>query len=105
MVEQAFRSLKSILETRPIYHKCDDTIRGHVFCSFLALLLMKELLSRLEAKGKSFEWGQIKGDLQALREVELDADGDGYRLRTELRGSCFDVLAAAGVAVPPTLRR
>jgi hypothetical protein len=105
MVEQAFRSLKSILETRPIYHKCDDTIRGHVFCSFLALLLMKELFSRLEAKGKSFEWGQIKGDLQALREVELDVDGDGYRLRTELRGSCFDVLGAAGVAVPPTLRR
>jgi hypothetical protein len=53
---------------------------------------MKELFSRLEAKGKSFEWGQIKGDLQALREVELDADGDGYH-------------AAAGVAVPPTLRR
>ena len=38
MVEQAFRTVKSILETRPIYHKCDETIRGHVFCSFLALL-------------------------------------------------------------------
>ena len=36
MVEQIFRSVKSILETRPIYHKCDETIRGHVFCSFLA---------------------------------------------------------------------
>ena len=41
---------KWVLETRPIYHKCDDTIRGHVFCSVLALMLMKELLSRLEAK-------------------------------------------------------
>ena len=40
-VESLFRSLKSILETRPIYHKCDETIRAHVFCSFLALLLMK----------------------------------------------------------------
>ncbi len=27
--EQAFRAVKSVLETRPIYHKCDDTIRGH----------------------------------------------------------------------------
>ena len=43
MVEQSFRSVKSVLETRPIYHKCDETIRGHVFCSFLALVLMKEL--------------------------------------------------------------
>ena len=33
-VEQAFRDLKSVLETRPIYHQRDETIRGHVFCSF-----------------------------------------------------------------------
>jgi transposase len=105
MVEQAFRAVKSVLETRPIYHKCDDTIRGHVFCSFLALMLMKELLSRLEAAGKSFEWGDIKRDLTALREVEIAMDGDRYHLRTELRGCCFEVLKAAGIAVPPTLRR
>jgi transposase len=105
MVEQAFRTVKSVLETRPIYHKCDDTIRGHVFCSFLALVLMKELLSRLEARSKIFEWEDIKRDLEALREVEIRMDGDNYYLRTELRGTCFDVLAAAGVAVPPTLHR
>jgi len=105
MVEQAFRAVKSVLETRPIYHKCDDTIRGHVFCSFLALMLMKELLSRLEANGKSFEWEDIKRDLTALRNVEIAMDKDRYHLRTELRGCCFEVLKTAGVAVPPTLRR
>ena len=105
MVEQAFRAVKSVLETRPIYHKCDDTIRGHVFCSFLALMLMKELLSRLEANGKGFEWDDIKRDLMALRNVEIAMDNDRYHLRTELRGCCFEVLKAAGVAVPPTLRR
>jgi hypothetical protein len=106
MVEQAFRAVKSVLETRPIYHKCDDTIRGHVFCSFLALMLMKELLSRLEAAGKNLEWEDIKRDLTALREVEIVMkDRDRYFLRTELRGCCFEVLKAAGVAVPPTLRR
>jgi hypothetical protein len=107
MVEQAFRAVKSVLETRPIYHKCDDTIRGHVFCSFLALLLMKELLSRLETGGKNYEWDDIKRDLTALRELELRIHGNGarYFLRSELRGCCFDVLQAAGVAVPPSLRR
>jgi len=49
MVEQWFRSCKSLLDTRPIYHHCDDTIRGHVFCSFLALVLRYELQSRLKA--------------------------------------------------------
>jgi transposase len=42
-VERVFRDVKSILETRPIFHKCDETIRGHVFCSFLALVMRKEL--------------------------------------------------------------
>src|SRR5271157_5741804 len=46
MVEAMFRSMKSVLETRPIYHKRDETIRGHVFCSFLALLLRRELERR-----------------------------------------------------------
>ena len=36
-VEQTFRTAKHLLATRPIFHKLDETIRGHVFCSFLAL--------------------------------------------------------------------
>ena len=38
-VEAAFRTAKHLLATRPIFHKLDETIRGHVFCSFLALVL------------------------------------------------------------------
>ena len=38
-VEQTFRTAKHLFSTRPIFHKLDETIRGHVFCSFLALLL------------------------------------------------------------------
>ena len=44
-VERLFRSVKSILATRPIFHKCDETIRGHVFCSFLALVLLRRGVS------------------------------------------------------------
>jgi transposase len=48
-VERTFRTTKSLFETRPIYHKLDETIRGHVACSFLALVLKKELETRLAA--------------------------------------------------------
>jgi transposase len=51
MVEEAFGTPKSLLETQPIYHHCDDTIRGHVFCSSLALVLWKELDDRMLARG------------------------------------------------------
>ena len=58
-VEDIFRTMKSILDTRPIYHQRDETIRGHVFCSFLALVLRKALNDRLAAKGYVLEWADI----------------------------------------------
>ena len=42
-VEQSFRTAKHLFSTRPIFHKLDETIRGHVFCSFLALVLKTAL--------------------------------------------------------------
>ena len=37
-VERFFRTAKGLLQTRPIFHKANATISGHIFCSFLALL-------------------------------------------------------------------
>ena len=62
-VEQTFRTAKHLLSTRPIFHKLDETIRGHVFCSFLALVLKKALEDRISALGRSGSWPQIIADL------------------------------------------
>ena len=104
MVESIFRTAKALLETRPIYHHCDDTIRGHVFCSFLALMLRKELEMRLEARGQKLEWEDIRRDLRELSEVEVELEGQRMYLRTDLSGVCHKVLQAAGVAAPKTVR-
>jgi transposase len=105
MVEQWFRSCKSLLETRPIYHHCDDTIRGHVFCSFLALLLRYELQSRLKAKGRTFEWADVIRDLEKVQQVEVEHQGHRFHLRSQLSGTAGRVFQAAGVAVPPTVQQ
>jgi transposase len=105
MVESLFRTIKSILATRPIYHKCDETIRGHVFCSFLAFMLMKELMGRLEAKSYTLEWKDIIRDLDHMDEVELEEDGKRFLIRTGASGSCGKVLQAAGVAMPSMIRQ
>jgi len=104
MVEQTFRDMKSVIDTRPIYHKRDETIRGHVFCSFLALVLKKELDYRLVSQGLQFEWADIKQDLKALQEVTLEENGATLAIRTECQGVCGKVFQAVGVAVPPTIR-
>ena len=104
MVEHWFRSCKSLLETRPIYHRCDETIRGHVFCSFLALLLRYELQTRLAAQARDFEWADVIQDLQRLQQVEVEQAGQRYLLRSDLQGTCGPVLRALGVAAPPTVQ-
>ena len=103
-VEQAFRDMKSILEIRPVFHQTDETIRGHVFCSFLALVLRKELESRLEKSGHSFGWSDIKQDLEALQEVTITEQNKSLAVRTECVGTCGKVFQAIGAAIPPTIR-
>ena len=103
-VEQVFRDVKSVLETRPIYHQKDENIRGHVFCSFLALVLRKELDRRLEQYGHSFEWADIKQDLKTLQEIEIEDNGKALALRTECLGTCSRIFRAIGVAIPPAIR-
>lgn len=104
MVEALFRIIKSILETRPIYHKCDETIRGHVFCSFLALVLLKELQARMSARGWEVEWERLKDDLDALEEITVENAGQTFIIRSQLRGDAGKALQAAGVALGPTVR-
>ena len=105
MVEQWFRSCKSLLETRPIFHHCDDTIRGHVFCSFLALMLRYELQERMHAKGKTYEWADVLRDLEEVQQVEVEHQGHRFLLRTMLSGSAGKAFQAAGVAVPPPVQQ
>ena len=104
-VEQIFRTAKHLLSTRPIFHKLDETIRGHVFCSFLALVLKKALEDRISALGRSGSWPQIIADLDSLTETEIEHDGKRFVVRSAPRPAASLAIRAAGVALPPTVRQ
>jgi hypothetical protein len=103
-VEHVFRDMKSTLDTRPIFHQRDETIRGHVFCSFLALVLRKELDRRLDLAGYTFEWANVKQDLRALQEITIEDNDKSLAIRSECLGFCGKIFQAVGVALPPTIR-
>jgi transposase len=92
------------LETRPVFHQTDETIRGHVFCSFLALVLRNELDSRMKKAGHSFEWTDIKQDLEALQEVTIEQQNKTLAIRTECLGTGGKIFQSVGVAIPPAIR-
>jgi len=103
-VENIFRSVKSVIDTRPIYHQRDATIRGHVFCSFLALLLLKELQDRMDERGWPFAWERLKRDLDDLEEMTAHLDNKTVTIRSSTEGDAWKALQAAGVAPGPSVR-
>src|SRR5215467_8888399 len=103
-VEQTFPTAKHLFSTRPIFHKLDETIRGHVFCSFLALVLKKALEDRIVAFGRSGSWPEIIADLDSLTETEIEQDGKRFIVRSAPRPAASLAIRAASVALPPTVR-
>ena len=99
-VEAIFRTAKSILETRPVYHQSDAAIAGHLFCSFLALLLRKDLDERLTSAGVA-EWDDIVRDLDRVEQITVEQGTKRFMLRPEAPGCAAGVFKAVGVALPP----
>lgn len=101
VVEDLFRTAKTLLRTRPIYHSSDAAIRGHVFCSFLALVLRKELHDRCRAADLQPQWLDVLFDLNRLQEARLEQGGKTWTVRTEATGVAPSLFKAVGIALPP----
>jgi len=99
-VERAFRTLKSTLDVRPVFHQRDDSVIGHITGCFLALRLEVDLQRRLDAEGLAVPWPDLMRDLARLQAVIVELDGIRYRLRTDCLGHAAKAFQAAGVAIP-----
>ena len=99
-VERAWRSLKSELDIRPMYHRLDDRIRAHVLVCWLALLLIRVV----EVKTKQ-SWSQVSAELDRMHSVTLDGPTGLVAQRTELTAGQKKILADLGVTPPPKFRR
>lgn len=101
LVEDLFRRAKAVLATRPIFPSSDAAIRGHVFGSFLALVLQKELDDRCRAAGLKPEWDDVLRDLDRLQEATIASGGKTWRVRTEASGWVPVLIRLGGLALPP----
>jgi len=75
-VERAFRTLKTTLDLRPVYHWKDDRIEAHVFLCFLALMLV-----RIAERKTGLTWDRIRGVMDRLHLIEFFSK-DGRVLQT-----------------------
>jgi transposase len=99
-VERAFRHLKDVIELRPLYHRSDQRVRGHIFVAALAFLLERALEKKLKAAGSGLSAEAALEALKTIHVVELEV---GSRLKRGVTGGrqrARQVLAALGLGQP-----
>ena len=104
-VEDPFRRTKAIMRTRPIFRSSDAAIRGHVFCSFLALSMQKQLDDLMREAGVTPEWRNLLRDLDRLAQVRLRHRGADWLVRTDATPTLTRLFKHAHVALPPRARQ
>ena len=64
-LESVFRSLKTDLGLRPVYHQIERRVEGHLFISVLAYYVVHTLRMKLKAKGIVDCWETIRSALSS----------------------------------------
>ena len=103
-VENLFFRTKAVMRTRPIFHSSDAAIRGHVFCSFLALAMQKHLDDLMLEAGVAPEWRVLLRDLDRLSQVRIRHRGADWLVRSDAAPAVTTLFKRAQLALPPRAR-
>jgi transposase len=94
-VEESFRRLKHGIDIRPMHHRAEDRIRGHVFACILALLL-----ERVAERDTGQSWSHIRQPFSRLKMVAYEGSGGRVVQTTELTQEQRKVLKTLDIQPP-----
>jgi transposase len=98
-VERAFRTLKTTLDLRPVYHRKDERIQSHVFLCFLALLLV-----RIAERKTNMTWDNIKAHMERLHLGEFFSKEGRIFQTTEPTPEQVNILKQLKISSPQRIR-
>lgn len=99
-IERAFRSLKSTLDLRPMYHWREKRICGHIMLCFLALVLQIKFQKLLQEINSEYGYTEVLRSLCKVHIVNLKVKGREHLVRTEIRGAATAAFRAVGAKIP-----
>ncbi len=98
-VERAFRTLKTTLDLRPVYHRKDERVQAHVFLYFLALLLV-----RIAERKTNMTWDRIKAQMERIHLGEFFSKEGRVLQTTELTPEQLNMLKQLKISPPQRIR-
>lgn len=94
-VERAFRTLKSTLDVRPVYHTTTERIRCHIFLCFIALVLV-----RIAENATTQSWPRLRDELERIYYGEFQFENKNIAQLTELNDQQKSIFDTLGIKRP-----
>ena len=83
-IEQSFRTFKSFLETRPMFHWTDERIKGHFCMCYLSFALLNYLQQTLKKNNLDYSENDIRKILDKMQITQLTQFKQDYYIRSQL---------------------
>ena len=78
-IEATFRSLKSELGLRPVYHQKEERVTGHLFITLLAYHLVHTLRYQLKQQGIHLSWENIRKIMSTQQRISITLPTDDHK--------------------------
>jgi transposase len=99
-VERCFRTLKSSLDLRPMFHRLDQRIRAHAFLCVMALQMQRVMRSRLRERGIKTEPIRALGALSRVRGISATVGDNKYEGITSPDAEQLELFEALEIGKP-----
>ena len=103
-VENAFRTIKTPLELRPLFHTSEAGVRGHVQACVLAYGLVRVIEDRLDAAGLDASAKDALHALESIQHVTIDLGSTRIDRTSTPNAEQASILAALKADASPNLR-
>jgi transposase len=105
-LEAVFRSLKSELGLRPVYHHKEERTEGHLFITVLAYQAVQAIRTKLKAKGITASWTILRETLSVQQRVTAtfkQRDGRTLNIRkaTVAEKNLKEIYEKLGISATP----
>lgn len=102
-VERAFRTMKSVIDLRPFFHRKETRVRAHVFICVLAYLLEKVIEKALKKAKVELSAEKALMSLKQMAVAFMKVDNESYGYVSEPSHRQRQIFRALNLKLPPRI--
>lgn len=102
-IEHTFRTFKSYLETRPVFHWTDKRIEGHMCLCYIAYALLTFVQNKMEKSNIHITENQLRKSLDSMQVSYIKNKNDFFYLRSAGKEQTDAIIGKMGLKKLPNI--